>query len=450
MSLLEQIQSAGVVGCGGAGFPTHVKLNCRPEYYIINAAECEPLLRTDRWLMKHKAAEIVAAAELAADEVKATKRFIALKETYTDEIASLTAALKAANSSFSLYLMKNFYPAGDEQAMVCDITKKSVPPAGIPLDVGAVVSNLATIYTIGEAAKEIPFTQKYLTVTGEVPHPTVLCVPLGTPLTECIRAAGGSLVADYRVVVGGPLMGKLYTPEEAALLSVTKTTSGVLILPADIQLVTAQETPLHSILRRAKTSCIQCSRCTDLCPRYLSGHPLEPHKVMRKLAYSADMTEGLENDTALRNAALCSECGICTAYACPMGLDPRRVNQYVKAQLAQKGIRYAKTGDAVQPLPERDERRVPSKRIAARLGVDKYYNYKIDDCQTLCPEIVRLSLRQHIGAPCVPTVQAGDSVVCGQLIGDIKDNALGAKLHASIAGVVLSVDNEIVIERRDS
>lgn len=108
MTLLEQIKEAGIVGCGGAGFPAHVKLNCTVEYLIVNAAECEPLLRTDRWLMIHKAKEIVAAAGMIGDMVQAGKRYIALKETYSEEIASLEAAIKDLGSSVRLYRIKTF------------------------------------------------------------------------------------------------------------------------------------------------------------------------------------------------------------------------------------------------------------------------------------------------------------------------------------------------------
>ena len=165
MTLLEQIKEAGIVGCGGAGFPAHVKLNCTVEYLIINAAECEPLLRTDRFLMIHKAREIVTAAGMIGDMVQAGKRYIALKETYSEEIAALEAAITELHSPVRLYKMKNFYPAGDEQIMVCDVTGRTVPPSGIPLDVGAVVSNIATVYSIYNASQGQPFTEKYVTVS---------------------------------------------------------------------------------------------------------------------------------------------------------------------------------------------------------------------------------------------------------------------------------------------
>ncbi|MCI6640722.1 MAG: SLBB domain-containing protein [Pygmaiobacter massiliensis] len=448
MGLLEQIKAAGIVGCGGAGFPTHVKLDCKADWYLINAAECEPLLRTDRWLMKHKADEVVAGAKLAAKQVGAKRCVFALKETYTEEIASLEAAIKKAKSSAEIYKMKNYYPAGDEQMITCDITGKTVPPAGIPRDAGAVVSNLTTVYEIGQAAKGIPFTMKYLTVTGEVAHPTVLCVPLGTPFAQCIEAAGGLTRPDCRIIAGGPLMGKQYTLEQMEDLYVTKTTSGILAIPEDAPVITEKEVPLRSILRRAKTSCIQCERCTELCPRYLSGHPLQPHKIMRKLAYADGIEEVLQDESIL-NAQLCSECGVCETYACPMGLAPRQVNQYVKGELAKAKLRYQKKDEEYHARPERSYRRAPSKRIATRLGVAQYYDYKIDDCATLNPAEVHLALRQHIGAACVPVVKTGDQVEAGQLIAQSPEGGLGTSLCASISGTVTVCENEIVIRGGD-
>lgn len=197
MTLIEQIKDAGIVGCGGAGFPTHVKLNCTVEYLIINAAECEPLLRTDRWLMIHKAMEIVAAVDMVGDMIKARKRYIALKETYREEIAALEEEIAKTGSSTILYRMKNFYPAGDEQIMVCDITGRTVPPSGIPLDVGAVVSNLATSYSIYQASLGQPFTDKYLTMTGEVHGPCIVHAPLGTSFKDCLNA-GQISDSDHR------------------------------------------------------------------------------------------------------------------------------------------------------------------------------------------------------------------------------------------------------------
>lgn len=446
MELLEQIKNAGIVGCGGAGFPTHAKLNCKVDILIVNGAECEPLLRTDRWLMRHKARQIVTAAGLCGDAVGAGQVYIALKAHYEKAIDALEEAIRKTGSRVRLFRLQNFYPAGDEQALVLEVTGRTVPPAGIPLDVGAVVSNVATMCAIYDASRDEGFTQKYLTVTGEVAQPTIVRIPLGASFEACIAAAGGTALEDYYVLCGGPMMGKLYTREEARNQVVTKTTSGLVVLPPDIPLVQQRETPLRTILRRAKTSCIQCSQCTELCPRHLSGHPLKPHKIMRKLAYAQDVSEVLE-DFDVRQAQICSECGVCEVYACPMGLQPRQVNAYVKGELAKAGIRYSRTGEGWQAMEQRAWRKAPSRRMAVRLGVERFYDYEIDTLAT--PEVsrVRLPLKQHIGAPSVPLVEVGDTVSRGQRIAACPDGALGANLCASMDGVVIAVDDAITIER---
>jgi len=446
MELLEQIKNAGIVGCGGAGFPTHAKLNCTVETLIINGAECEPLLRTDRWLMRHRAQQIVTAAGLCAAMVGAKHTYIALKETYTGAIDALEKAIQQVKNQVELFLLQNFYPAGDEQMLVLEVTGRTVPPGGIPLDVGAAVSNIATMNAVFDASQGETFTQKYLTVTGEVASPVILRVPLGTSFQACLEAAGGTALGDYRILCGGPMMGKLYTPEEAAEQVVTKTTSGLVVLPPDIPLVHQRDTPLRVVLKRAKTACIQCTHCTELCPRHLSGHPLRPHKIMRKLAYADDPAEVLE-DPEVRQAQICSECGVCEVFACPMGLQPRQVNVYVKQELAKAGLRYARSGEGWTSMEEREWRKVPSHRMAARLGVEKYYDYEID--ALVAPEVgrVRLPLKQHIGAPAVPEVKVGDTVTVGQRIAGCPEGALGANLCASIAGTVTAIDEAITIER---
>lgn len=445
MGLIEQIKDAGIVGCGGAGFPTHVKLNCTVEYLIVNAAECEPLLRTDRYLMLNKADEIVSAVELVAEMTKAQKLFIALKETYTDEIQALQQAIDKRGSRVSLFPLKNFYPAGDEQIMVLEVTGRTVPPTGIPLDVGAVVSNVATMYGIYQASTGIPFTEKYLTVTGAVAHPIIVKAPIGTSFRECIQAAGCPTVEDYHILAGGPLMGKLYKKEDLDKYDVTKTTSGIVIVPDDTNLVQMRETSLRAILKRARGACIQCQTCTSMCPRYLSGHPLSPHKIMRKLAYIDDISEVLE-DRDIKEAMTCSECGVCEAYACPMGLAPRQVNVYVKKALRESGFRYQKdTETTFRQREDREYRRIPSHRIAARLGVEQYYDYTIRELKELNPATVKISLQQHIGAPSEPAVNVGDTVSVGTLIGRIPEKALGANIHASISGTVKSIENGMVV-----
>ena len=164
MKLTKLIYEAGIIGCGGAGFPTHAKYNGTIETIIINGAECEPLLQTDRYLMRNKARELIQAADMLLRETGAGRCVIALKHSYTREIKALEEAIHSFSSSVSLHRLESFFPAGDEQTIVYEVTGNVVPPGGIPLNVGCVVSNAATLFCIYEAMEGRPYTQKYLTV----------------------------------------------------------------------------------------------------------------------------------------------------------------------------------------------------------------------------------------------------------------------------------------------
>ena len=445
MSITDKIAAAGVVGCGGAGFPTHAKLKGRIEHLIINGAECEPLLRTDRYIMLNKANELVEALCVMMKELHVFKCTIALKADYHEEIASLEKAIERSGAQIAIHTMKSFYPAGDEQTLVYEVTGRVVPPAGIPIAVGCVVDNIATILAVYDAIHDVPMTHKYLTVTGEVRRPVVLHVPVGTSFSRCIELAGGAVHHEYFIVSGGPVMGRLLTMEQAAEEVVTKTTSGILVLPAEGYHAGQARINVRHMLNRAKSACIQCNACTQLCPRHMLGHPLEPHRIMRKMALAEEIGEGLD-DAIIRSAALCCECGICEVYACPMGLQPRRINSLLKKKLGAAGIRYTGARDAVYTVhPEREMRKVPSERLAARVEVLPYYRCTIRELIEDQPQRVRIPLKMHIGVPSVPIVAVGDSVHAGQMVAQCPDGALGCADHASISGQVVSVDHAIEI-----
>ena len=444
MDLIKKILDAGVVGCGGAGFPTHVKLKASPDILIINGAECEPLLRTDRYLMIHEAEKLVGGIDLICRELSIPRACIALKKTYKKEIAALNDAIERLGSRVTIHQMDSFYPAGDEQVVVYEVTGKVVPPAGIPLDVGAIVDNVATIAAVADAANGIPFTEKYLTVTGEVRQPSILKVPVGTSFAQCIEMAGGTSRDKVMVVSGGPMMGLPMSWEQAMQSSVTKTTSGILVLPEDGAVDRRRKTEIRHMLNRAKSACIQCTFCTQLCPRHMLGHPLQPHRIMRKMAACTDMSQVLD-DKDIRQAAICSECGVCEVYACPMGLQPRAVNALLKGELAQAGIRYSREGDSWEADINRPHRQVPTRRVAARAGVSDYY--KIDNhvyMEGTAKKVV-LPLKMNIGVPAEPVVTNGGHVTKGQLIAKCPDGKLGANLHASIAGTVTITEQSITI-----
>lgn len=447
--LTDIIFDAGIIGCGGAGFPTHVKYSgAGIEDIVINGAECEPILKTDQYLMRHMADGIIEAADALLSHTGAKTCTIGLKENYTQEIENLNAAISKRGSKVTVKPIKNFYPLGDEQVLVHEITGKVVPPAGIPLDVGCAVSNIATLHCIHNAMQGKPFTQKYLTVTGEVENPVILKVPVGTSIPYCLKLAGGAKCEDYIVINGGPMMGKIMTKDEAANSFVTKTTSALIVLPADSYLANHNKIPLQHMANRARSACIQCSYCTQLCPRNLLGHPLHPHKIMRKMAVNTDFAAMLD-DPEIRAAALCSQCGMCELYACPMSLQPRRVNILIKQILAQEGIRYPKGTGEYTPAPDRDGRKPHGHRVAARVAVDKYYDYKIDKVIEDHPDMITVSLRQGAGAPSEPVVSVGDMVNMGDLIAKCPDGKLGSNIHAGICGRVTAIDGAIVIERQE-
>ena len=448
MSFLEKVWSAGIVGCGGAGFPTHIKWNTKDAgILIINAVECEPLLCTDRYLMRHFAADIVDGCGYAAERLDAAETVIAIKEEYREEILALEAAIAAAGRKIRLKKLMAFYPAGDEQVIVREVTGRTVPYGGIPLDVGAVVSNVATMLAAAQAVKDVPMTEKYITVSGEVKTPCIVKAPVGTSVEDCLAAAGGSLTRDPVIVAGGPMMGKLISNEPQADQVVTKTTSGLLVFPAESYMATYKRPlELAALRKRAATSCIQCSYCSMLCPRHMLGHPLEPHRIMRTLAHPGELSELLRESDVLQSAAWCSMCGACTVYACPMGLQPSKVNTLLKEEMAHQGIRPQK-GVPTESNTFRELRKIPTERLLSRLNVGRYEGKVGDALVCVSPKRVTLLLRQGGGKLPQPLVQVGDHVRAGQLIAAIPEGGMGANLHASINGTVTSVTDRITIVR---
>lgn len=446
MNLTEVVKEAGIVGAGGAGFPTHVKLSAKAKVFIINAAECEPLIETDKYLMRTYPEEILEAAEAVADHIGAERKVIALKTKYQKEIEALESTIERTNSSFELVKMKSFYPAGDEQTLVQLVTGKSVPERGLPLDVGAVVSNVGTMLNVYDAMQGKPVTDKLLSVVGEVAKPIMLQVPIGTSLMDCINHAN-PLSKDYDIIVGGPMMGKVYRGNAIQDLTVTKTTGNIIVLPKNHYLVKCAELTLSSIVAQTKSACIQCKMCTDMCPRFLIGHKIRPNMVMRNMHREKTISDNEEYESVFGEAANCCDCGICEMFACPMSLSPRKVNVYIKTQLAARGIKPQRN---LHPEASEDlrYRRIPTERLVARLDLMKYYHAHADECVSFKPDRVALLIKQHIGAPGTPCVTVGDQVKKGDLIVMAKADALSASVHASMDGVVTAIDGErIIIDR---
>ena len=439
MNLVEAVKAAGIVGEGGAGFPTHVKLSAKADCFIVNASECEPLIETDKYLSRTFAHKIISATDRIGEHLGAYDRVIALKSKYTEEIASLSRAIDESGSRVRLFEMPSFYPAGDEQTIVQMLCGRSVPERSIPLDVGAVVNNVGTLVHIYDAMNGVPVTDKYLSVVGEVERPLMLHVPIGTPLTDCIRAAVPK-TEDFAVILGGPMMGRVVTDiDEIRGLSVLKTTGNILVLSKEHYLIKRSTKTISSMKAQARSACIQCRMCTDLCPRNLLGHKIRPHLIMRNLYRESVITDIDEYRDNFGDAVNCCDCGVCELFSCPMGLAPCRVNKYIKQELRVRGIQVAR-GENPTASRQIEYRRIPSSRLIARLGLMKYSGQRAEECVTLSPAQVYIPFQQHIGRPALAVRALGERVVRGELLAEAAPDALSANIHAGISGVITEID----------
>ncbi|AOY75797.1 4Fe-4S dicluster domain-containing protein [Clostridium formicaceticum] len=438
MNILEKIFQAGVVGAGGAGFPTHIKLKGVAECLLINAVECEPLLETDKFLIRYKSHEIVETLGIIADQIQAKKVIIGVKKKNTREVQALTKAIETLNSRVELCFLNNFYPAGDEQVLVYELTQRQIPPGGIPKDVGVVVCNVGTVVNIYEALHEKPVTHKFITVLGEVKNPSIIYAPIGTSLDKCIEAAGAATIQDYGIILGGPMMGRMIDKSQLSQEVVTKTTGAMILLPQEHFLFKNKQQDLAQMINRSRSACIQCSFCTDLCPRNLIGHPLRPHRIMRSLSVDKQQHE------ILKEALLCCECGVCQIYACPMGLSPKSINGEIKNLLRKEGIKYSNSPAQSEVHGVREYRKVPAERLLSRLDLHRYAGKIQEGYACIEAEEVKIPLRQHIGKTAMPIVEVGSVVEAGQLIATVEEKDVGANIHASIQGVIKEVNNEFI------
>ncbi len=432
----EQVAEAGVVGAGGAGFPTHVKLAGEADTVLVNAAECEPLLHKDKEVLRQYADDVLAGLAAAMELVGAERGVVGIKGKYADVIELLQPKLAP---KMDVAPLRDAYPAGDELILVYDVLGRVVPPGGIPLAVGAVVINVETALNVGRAADQ-PVTEKYLSIAGAVANPVTLRVPVGITLAECVAAAGGPTVPDANYIVGGVMMGYL---EENHNALVDKTTGGLIVLPDEHVVVRRRRQDWQQIARIGRSACDQCSFCTELCPRWLLGHPIEPHRAMRSLEFN------LVGEANVIGTAFCCECNLCSLYSCPEDLDPKNVCTQNKQRLAAENKRWEDPPfNPRRPELHMENRKAPMSRLVQKLGLAGFHNVGPLDNRLLATERVGIGLKQHRGAACEPVVKAGDRVTTGQVVGrrPLSDGkpALGAPVHASIEGTVTEIADGVV------
>lgn len=436
MELNKIVCDAGILGAGGAGFPTHVKINCKAEYVLANGAECEPLLRVDQQVMQFYADDVLRGIRAVKEFTGAKRAVICLKEHYHDAVAALKKAIGSADD-VELHLLDAYYPAGDEQQIVYEVTGRVVPTGGLPLDVGAVVCNVSTLVNIASALDGKKVIEKFVTVGGAVKNPVTVRVPVGISLKEVLAAAGGT-TEDCLYLIGGPCMGRVVDTLD---IPVTKTTGGLLAIPKDHPLLEKKSEKLN--LQKMMAVCCQCSLCTQMCPRNALGLNVQPHKAMRSIANGVDLMGDFNGIFS------CCNCGLCTYYACNFGLKPSQVMQTLKSAIASKGTR-ARKEVFTSPDGGLENKKVPVSRLIARMGLSQYDVPAPMQDKLLSTDCVRISLRMGVGAPSVPKVAVGDKVRKNQLIADIAEGKLGVKMHASISGTVSEITGDYIEIRRSS
>lgn len=308
----KKILQAGIVGLGGATFPTHVKLTVprgkKAEWLLVNGVECEPYLTADHALMMEQGAELVAGIQIMMKGLGVGQAMIGIENNKPDAIRrmrELTGGLP-----IRVQALKVRYPQGGEKQLIQALLRREVPPGGLPVDVGVVVFNVGTVFAVYEAVqKNKPLIDRVVTVTGKsLPDPSNFRVRIGTPVSFLVEKAGGLPEDTAKVVNGGPMMGKALSTLD---VPVVKGTSGIVLF---------RESESH---RKEVLPCIRCTRCVGVCPM-----GLEPYLLM-SLA-ERNQSERLEQERVLD----CIECGSCS-YICPASRPLLDYVRYGKAEVGQ-------------------------------------------------------------------------------------------------------------------
>jgi electron transport complex protein RnfC len=293
--IINRILEAGVVGMGGAGFPSHAKLRVpegkKVDTLIINGVECEPFLTDDHRLMLEKPHEIVVGIRILMKVLEVSRAIIGIEDNKRDAIDQF-AGLLQNEPGIEVQPLEVQYPQGSEKQLISALLDREVPPGGLPADVGTIVHNVGTTFAIYEAVqKNKPLVQRIVTVTGkDVKTPANFWVRIGTPVIDLIEAAGGLPENTGKVVAGGPMMGKALADLD---VPVAKNTSGILMIP-------------QAETRRAEEyNCVHCGKCIEACPM-----GLEPYRLL--LLSRAGQSERSKRENVLD----CIECGSC-AFVCP-------------------------------------------------------------------------------------------------------------------------------------
>ena len=439
MNIKDIFKAAGIAGAGGAGFPAYAKQSPEADTFLVNGAECEPLLYTDYTILRLYLEEVASGAELVV-EASGMKQALLCIETKNAKLLGLSEGQQIAPHT-KVKCLPNVYPTGDEISLIYEATGRLVKPGKLPITAGVIVGNVESVYNMYQAAQfGKPVTHSFITIAGDVKTPLVMRVPVGTPIREiCSQLGLAEQLQGKMVLDGGPAMGRVV---DVAKDVVKKTTKGLTILPMQTEAAKSRLRSFASNQGLATTACCQCTRCTDLCPRFLLGYPLEPHRMVRTAVCPTP------DPVLIQTATLCCGCGICETVACSQGISPRKVIEGFKAQLRTQNIKFTPSEtDTYTPHFMRFARRVPASRMESLLGVAKFDTLPVWQEETFSPRYVEIALAGHIGAPSVPVVKEGDRVELGQMIASAGEG-LSLPQHASITGRVSRITPHYIrIER---
>ena len=439
--LQKTVYDAGIVGAGGAGFPTHRKFSDKVKQIIVNAAECEPLMMVDHHILEHHLQALVDTLNILLDTMGADEAIIGIKGK---NMHLLDEKIVASLSGTRVHIKEipDIYPAGDEVVLTYETTGKIIPEGAIPVMVGVMVINVETVYNIHCAiTKGEGVTEKYITIGGDTDEDITVKAPVGMKIKELLETAGYKNLDGKAVINGGPMMGKLVDLEND---TVTKTTKGLLIFPETHSIIQRKRMPMSMTLKRASAACCNCTMCSDMCPRQLLGYDIHVHKTLRAASHSE-----VNNAESFLQSALCCGCGVCTVIACQQMLDPQAISMEIKGELGKQGLRRQNNKAPEKVRDERAARLVPSSVLIDKLGIRKYVKDKVERRDVkFSPKTVYIELKQHVGKPASATVKAGDKVKVGDVVAATAYEDLGTTMHASINGTVKAVtDRFVIIER---
>ena len=436
--LQKIVYNAGIVGAGGAGFPTHRKFSDKVEQIVVNAAECEPLMMVDHHLLEYHLSEIAEALNVMCDAMGAKEVLIGIKGKNM-HLLDKDVVRSFRGTRIKIKEIPDVYPAGDEVMLTYETTGKIIPEGAIPIMVGVMVINVETVFNIYKALKNAePVTEKYITIGGDVPEDITVVAPMGMKIKDLLNSVGYGNLDGKSVVNGGPMMGALVDIENDV---VTKTTKGLLIFPTTHGVIQRMKQPVGVSMKRASAACCNCTMCTDLCPRYLLGYNLEVHKTVRAASHGE-----VKNTEAFLQNALCCGCGVCSVIACQQGLFPSKLSMEIKGALGKYGLRRENNVQPESARPERASRLISSNKLIDRLGIRRFVKKSVKKVDTVfTPDTVYIQLKQNVGKPATETVKPGDKVKAGDVVALTAYEDLGTVMHSSINGTVKEVTDRFVI-----